>query len=115
MALRDVLPLTWTLRNDRASIGGVRLRAIAEHFGTPAYVFDMAHLEARLDEFTSAFNGIGVPVYATKAFICPALAEMVSSRGWWADVVSVGETAIARRGGIPASRILLHGNLKSEA
>ena len=115
MALRDVLPLTWTLRNDRASIGGVRLRAIAEHFGTPAYVFDMAHLEARLDEFTSAFNGIGVPVYATKAFICPALAEMVSSRGWWADVVSVGETAIAGRGGIPASRILLHGNLKSEA
>ena len=115
MALRDVLPLTWTLRNDRASIGGVRLRAIAEHFGTPAYVFDMAHLEARLDEFTSAFNGFGVPVYATKAFICPALAEMVSSRGWWADVVSVGETAIARRGGIPASRILLHGNLKSDA
>ncbi len=115
MALRDVLPLTWNLRNDRASIGGVRLSAIAEHFGTPAYVFDMAHLEARLDEFTTAFSGIGVPVYATKAFICPALAEMVSSRGWWADVVSVGETAIVRRGGVPASRTLLHGNLKSDA
>ena len=115
MALRDVLPLTWNLRNDRASVGGVRLSAIAEHFGTPAYVFDMAHLEARLDEFMTAFSGIGTPVYATKAFICPALAEMIASRGWWVDVVSVGETAIARRGGVPASRILLHGNLKSQA
>lgn len=115
MALRDVLPLTWTPRHGRASIGGVRLSAIAEHFGTPAYLFDMAHLEARLDEFTDAFNGIGVPVYATKAFHCPALAEMVAARGWWVDVVSEGEAAIARMGGVPASRTLLHGNLKSES
>ena len=40
---------------------------------------------------------------------------MIASTDWWIDVVSVGEAAIARRGGIPPSRILLHGNYKSPA
>ena len=99
MALRDVLPLTWTQPNQQARIGGVPIRAIAERFGTPAYVFDVAHIEARLGQFSQAVEGIGVPVYATKAFLCPALAEMISTRNWWVDVVSVGEAALARRGG----------------
>ena len=115
MSLRDVLPKTWTKRNGRASVGGVRLAAIAERFGTPAYVFDQAHLEHRLEEFGGAMAGTGTPVYATKAFLCTALAEMLAGAGWWVDVVSVGEAAIARRGGVPASRTILHGNLKSAA
>ena len=115
MALRDVLPLTWTQTDHRARIGGVPLQAIAERFRTPAYLFDMAHIEARLDQFSRAMEGIGVPVYATKAFLCPALAEMISTRNWWVDVVSVGEAALAQRGGVPASRTLLHGNLKTAA
>ena len=115
MSLRDVLPETWTERNGRASVGGVQLAAIAERFGTPVYVFDQAHLEHRLEEFTTAMGTTGTPVYATKAFLCAALAEMLARTDWWVDVVSVGEAAIARRGGVPASRTLLHGNLKSAA
>lgn len=113
MSLRDVLPKTWAERNGRASIGGVRLAAIAERFGTPVYVFDQAHLEHRIEEFSVALGSTGTPVYATKAFLCTALAEMLAATDWWLDVVSVGEAATARRGGVPASRILLHGNLKS--
>ena len=115
MALCDVVPQTWTERNGRASIGGVELAAVADRFGTPAYVFDVAHLASRLEEFTEALSDIGVPVYATKAFLCTALAELIAPTDWWVDVVSVGEVAMAHRGGIPASRILLHGNLKSGA
>ena len=114
MALRDVLPQTWTENNGRASIGNVELSAIAERFGTPAYVFDVAHLESRLDQFTEALGDTGTPVYASKAFLCTALAALIAPTGWWVDVVSAGEAAIARRGGIPTSRILLHGNFKSE-
>ena len=113
MSLRDVLPKTWAERNGRASVGGVRLAAIAERFGTPVYVFDQAHLEHRIVEFSAAMGSTGTPVYATKAFLCTALAEMLAATDWWVDVVSVGEAATARRGGVPASRILLHGNLKS--
>ena len=115
MALRDVLPRTWTQQAGRAAIGGVPLHAIAERFGTPAYVFDLTHLKRRLDEFAVAFGGFGTPVYATKAFLCTALAELIAPTGWWVDVVSVGAAVMERRGGVPASRILLHGNLKSEA
>ncbi len=115
MALSDVLPFTWEQEDGQACVGGVALRDIAARFGTPAYVFDVEHLERRLDAFEDAFADIGFPVYATKAFLCTALAEMLASRRWWADVVSVGEAEIARRGGIPASRLLLHGNLKSDA
>ena len=115
MALRDVLPRTWTERNGRASIGGVDLAGIAERFGTPAYVFDVAHIQSRLAEFSAALGDAGTPVYATKAFLCTALAELIAATGWWVDVVSVGEAAIARRGGVPPSRILLHGNAKSDA
>ncbi|MDE0168120.1 MAG: diaminopimelate decarboxylase [bacterium] len=115
MSLRDVLPKTWSESDGRASVGGVPLSAIAEEYGTPAYVFDQAHLEHRLEEFSAAMGTTGTPVYATKAFLCTALAELLARTEWWVDVVSAGEAAIARRGGIPASRTLLHGNLKSAA
>ena len=115
MALGDVLPLTWMEKNGRASVGGVELDAVAGRYGTPCYVFDVAHLESRLEEFEKALGGIGTPVYATKAFLCTALAGLIAPTGWWVDVVSAGELAMARRGGIPASRILLHGNLKTRA
>lgn len=60
-------------------------------------------------------DGLGTPVYATKAFLVTAFAEMLSETGWWADVVSLGEAENSSRGGIPAERILLHGNLKTDA
>ena len=115
ISLRDVLPKTWTQPGGRAAVGGVPLVDIAERFGTPCYVFDQAHIEHRLDEFSHALGGICTPVYASKAFLCTALAGLIASTDWWIDVVSDGEAAIARRGGIPPSRTLLHGNFKSPA
>ena len=85
----------------RAHIGGVDLGAIAARYGTPAYVFDVAHLEARMQEIGAALDGVGTPVYATKAFLCTALAEMLADSDWWADVVSLGEAENVRRGEFP--------------
>lgn len=113
MALHNVLPRTWTEPDGRVAVGGVTLAEVAARFGTPSYVFDQAHIEMRLDEFSDALDEIGTPVYASKAFLCTALAGIIARTDWWTDVASVGEATIARRGGIPASRILLHGNLKS--
>ena len=110
-----MLPKTWTQPGGQAAVGGVPLVDIAERFGTPCYVFDQAHIEYRLDEFSRVLGETGTPVYASKAFLCTALAAMIASTDWWIDVVSDGEAEIARRGGIPPSRILLHGNYKSPA
>ena len=114
MALQDVLPQTWTETDGRAEMGGVPLDDLARRYGTPAYVYDLAHLENRLAEFTEAFAGWGIPVYASKAFMCTALAELLAEAGWWVDVASAGEVALARSGGVASGRLLLHGNLKTD-
>ena len=49
-------------------IGGCDVRALAEAFGTPLFVYDEAQLRARCREAVAAF-GDGV-AYATKAFLC---------------------------------------------
>lgn len=114
MALQDVLPQTWTETGGRAAVGGVPLDELARRYGTPAYVYDQAHLENRLAEYAAAFAGWGIPVYASKAFMCAALAELLAESEWWVDAASAGEAALARAGGVEAGRLLLHGNLKTD-
>ena len=48
-------------------------------FGTPLFVYDEAHLRARCREAVAAF-GDGV-AYATKAFLCRAMARLVARGG----------------------------------
>lgn len=113
MALRDVLPRNWSSAGGRASVAGVDLHALAERHGTPVFVVDVAHVRERLASFAAAIGPFGTPAYAAKAFLCVAMAELITDTDWWIDVVSVGEAEAARRGGIPAGRIMLHGNLKT--
>jgi len=53
--------------------------------------------------------------YAAKAFLCTTVARWVHQEGLGIDVCSGGELAIALRAGVPADRILMHGNNKSNA
>ena len=115
MALSDVLPDSWHAGDGCASIGGVELATLADRFGTPAYIVDEAHVRARLAAYRDAFGPATTLVYAGKAFLCRALVERLNEAGWWVDVVSAGELEIARRGGMAASRILMHGNAKPAA
>lgn len=115
MALSDVLPDSWRSENGHASIGGVELTALAGRFGTPAYIVDESHVRARLTTYRRAFGPATTLVYAGKAFLCRALVGLLSDTDWWVDVVSAGELEIALRGGMPSSRILMHGNAKPVA
>jgi diaminopimelate decarboxylase len=115
MALSSVLPDSWRAANGLASVGGVELAALADEFGTPVYVVDEAHLQARLDQYREAFGSSTTLIYAAKAFLCRALAARLNEAGWWVDVVSVGELEIARGGGVDPSRILMHGNAKPQS
>ncbi len=113
MALSDVLPLTWT-DADSPTVGGVELVEIAALHGTPVYVVDEAHIRQRLAVFREAFGTDARLAFAAKSFFCVAMAEVLAEAGWWVDVVSAGEMATAIRGGIPAGRILFHGNFKTD-
>jgi diaminopimelate decarboxylase len=53
-------------------------------------------------------------VFASKAFPCIAVLEVLAEEGLWCDVASGGELYLALRAGFAPERILLHGNAKSE-
>lgn len=93
-------------------VAGVDVAALAEQHGTPLFVYDEAHLRARCREAVAAF-GEGV-AYASKAFLCRAMARLAHEEGMHLDVASGGEMHIALSAGVPAERLVLHGNNKSE-
>lgn len=94
-------------------LGGVAIAEVAGRFGTPVFVYDEAHLRARCREAVTAW-GPGV-AYATKAFLCTAMARLAHEEGMWLDVATGGELAVALAAGVPGDRLVLHGNNKSEA
>ena len=97
--------------NGQLIIGGCDTLELAAEFGTPLFVYDEAHLRARCAQAVAAF-GPGVN-YATKAFLCTAMAALAVEEGMNLDVSTGGEYAVARAAGVPADRLVLHGNNKS--
>ena len=84
---------------------------IAEEFGTPVFVYDEDEVRRRCREFAAAFDAVA---YASKAFLCVAMARLVAEEGLHLDVATGGELHVALAAGFPAERIVLHGNNKSE-
>ena len=58
--------------------------------------------------------GDGV-AYAAKAFLCLAMAQLAHEEGMHIDVATGGELHVALAAGVPADRLVLHGNNKSLA
>jgi diaminopimelate decarboxylase len=95
----------------RCSIAGRDLVELADEFGTPLYVYDEDELRARCHAYRDAFDGRAA--YASKAFLCLAMARLVAEEGLWLDVATGGELHVALTAGFPAERIEMHGNNKS--
>lgn len=110
---RTLLPDTTTRGPDGGTlVGGCDLLGLAEQFGTPLFVYDVAHLRARIAEAVEAF-GDGA-VYASKAFLCKAMARLAFDGGMSIDVATGGELHVALAAGVDPERLVMHGNNKSE-
>jgi diaminopimelate decarboxylase len=94
------------------AVGGCAIDDLATEFGTPLFVYDEAHLRARCAEAVAAF-GPGRAVYATKAFLCSAMARLAHEEGMHLDVASGGELFVVLQAGVPADAVIMHGNNKS--
>jgi diaminopimelate decarboxylase len=110
-------PEVWpsTARTDASGVlvvGGVSIRAIADEYGTPAFVLDEADFRQRARAWRDAFAD-GDPYYAGKAFLCHSVVRWVEEEGLGLDVCTGGELAVAMRAGFPPERLLFHGNNKS--
>lgn len=103
-----------TANDGMLTVGGCRVDDLATEYGTPVFVYDEQHLRDRCREAVSAFGRDRV-IYATKAFLCRAMAKLAYDEGMLLDVASGGELHVATAAGVPASACTLHGNNKSVA
>jgi diaminopimelate decarboxylase len=94
-------------------VGDLDVRALAEEFGTPAYILDEADFRARCRAWREAFGAGADVFYAGKAFLSRAVVRWLHEEGLNLDVCTGGELAVALSAGMPADRIALHGNNKS--
>jgi diaminopimelate decarboxylase len=103
----------------RLEVGGCDTIELAREFGTPAYVVAPDDLRSRARAFVQAGRDAGHAdfhvVFASKAFPCTAVLELLANEGLWCDVASGGELHLALNAGFDPERIVLHGNAKSEA
>jgi diaminopimelate decarboxylase len=112
-------PLEWSLlpqtsatnADGHLAVGGIDLLDLAAEFGTPLFVYDEEHMRSACREAVDAW-GDGV-AYAAKAFLCRAMAQLAHEEGMHLDVASGGELHVALSAGVPAERLVLHGNNKS--
>jgi diaminopimelate decarboxylase len=110
-----LLPDTASVGDDGwLTIGGCSVHELAAEYGTPLFVYDESHLRARCREAVEAF-GPGQAVYATKAFLCRAMARLAHEEGMRLDVATGGELHLALAAGVPPSECVMHGNNKSVA
>ena len=98
------------------SVAGVDLVELADTYGTPLYVYDEDELRDRCRAYRDAFGADGAAnaSYASKAFLCLAMAELVAEEGLDLDVASGGEAHVALRAGFPPDQMVFHGNNKSD-
>ncbi len=101
------------------AIGGLSLRALAEQFGTPLYVYDQATMEDAVASYRRSlaahYAGESGITLAGKAFLCVAAAQWVQRQGLWLDCTGRGELHIAAAAQVERARILVHGVNKSAA
>ncbi len=101
------------MQNRLTTFGEVSLEALAAHFGTPLYVYDLARLRRDFSRFQNAFANLEFVAYSLKANPNRWLLKTLADLGAGADAVSGGEVLQALSAGIPAQRIVFAGPAKT--
>jgi diaminopimelate decarboxylase len=109
-----LLPDSAALGSDgRLSLGGVDVLGLVGEVGTPLFIYDEEHLRRRCREAVRSWGDR--VAYASKAFLCRAMAALAHQEGCCIDVSTGGELYVALSAGVPGERLVLHGNNKSDA
>lgn len=83
---------------------GQRLRALADEYGTPLYVYDLDRVRENVARLRDAFDEERNN-YAVKANTTRAVLETVADTGLGAECASAGEVRRAVAAGFPAGRV----------
>ena len=102
--------------NNELNTGGVGVQELREKFSTPLYVMDQTLLEENMAIFRDNFKSDKFKtevIYASKAFLAVAMAQLVNRNGLSMDVVSGGELFTVIKAGFPMEKLYFHGNNKT--
>ncbi len=92
------------------ALGGERADTLAQRYGTPLLVIDLRVFDAALDGMLAAAAPHNIAVsYSGKALLLIGLVQHLHPKPIGIDVSSIGEIAVAERGGFEAARLTLHG------
>ncbi|MHC5373627.1 diaminopimelate decarboxylase [Enterococcus sp. LJL120] len=103
-------------QDNHLEIGGVDTTELVKEYGSPLFVYDVAHIRQMARGFKQTFEEMKLKnkvIYASKAFSCLAIYDLLKEESLSCDVVSGGELFTALKGGFPASEIEFHGNNKT--
>lgn len=96
-------------------IESLSLNALADHYGTPCYVYSRAAIERAYDAYASALGDHpGKICYAIKANSNLAILQLLASKGAGFDIVSGGELERVLAAGGKPERIIFSGVGKSD-
>ncbi len=113
----SLFPLETTINSGgELTLGGHSARQLAQEFGTPLYVYNIGTIRHNISTYRQTLNTYAGPTrltYASKAFLCTALAQVMANAGVGLDVSSAGEIFIGQRGSVAPANMHLHGNNKT--
>ncbi len=98
-------------------LAGFDTLKMAQRFGLPLHLYDAGHIVANIQALQNVFieSGLdGTVCYAVKACGFPEIIKIAARSGAGADVASEYELATALEAGISPSKLVIHGNAKSE-
>ncbi|MFN4319843.1 MAG: diaminopimelate decarboxylase [Aquificaceae bacterium] len=95
-------------KDEELYLEGVSLKALAEEFGTPLYVYSVSYIRDRLRAYRQAFPQALI-CYAVKANFNPHIIALAKEEGAGADIVSGGELFACLKAGMDPSKIVYAG------
>lgn len=112
---QNVKPLSAkTNEKGNLEVSGCDLAELAKKYSTPLYVMDYPTLEKMAEDYKEAFSQYKKTrmMFASKALMTSAIAEIFFNLGFGFDVVSIGEMYILKNAGIDLSHATFNGNNK---
>jgi diaminopimelate decarboxylase len=97
------------------TVGGVPISELADHYGTPLFVYDRAVIEKKWNLLRAALPAEFSIYYSAKANPAQAVLKCLLAKGSGIEIASAGEFRQAVAAGCPAARILFAGPGKTEA
>jgi diaminopimelate decarboxylase len=113
-SVRRLFPDSSSIEDGALVLGGVEASELLSRFGSPLLVYDELTLRARARAYREAAPEALI-CYGMKAFPNVEVMRLFAQEGIGADVSTLGELRFALAAGLTGSRLVIHGNNKSDA